>query len=258
LKTTSLGHPKLQRLAHPAASLGFWFHRGRPGFIGPGIGRAILENRPLRMYNSKTAGSAQIAEPPLQRRLKLMRFRRKNIRLHPTRYRGRAWFFVTICCEEQARIFADSNKAQWLMEHLRRTAEKCHFAVHAFCAMPDHFHALVEGTIPESDLLLFVSIFKRATSLEYSGVSGSPLWQKKFYDHILRQNESPDAVAWYIWMNPVRKGLCSTPIEFPFSASFTERWEKRFPPHQTWIPPWIKDKSCPSKIGTASTKSGLP
>jgi putative transposase len=187
-----------------------------------------------------------------------MRFRRKNIRLHPTRYRGRAWFFVTLCCELRQPIFSDSKKAQKLIECLKITAAKCHFAVHAFCVMPDHFHALVEGTAPDSDLLLFVSTFKRATSLEYSGGSGLPLWQKKFYDHVLRPKDSPDAVAWYIWMNPVRKGLCGQPNQYRSSGSFTVQWEKKVQPKDAWVPGWKKDKGCPFTNRTAATKPAPP
>jgi len=104
--------------------------------------------------------------------------------------------------------------------------------------MPDHFHALVEGVVPRSDLQLFVSNFKRATSREYSRESGAPLWQKKFYDHILRPEDSPDGVAWYIWMNPVRKELCTQPDRYPHSGSFTGQWKNMSQPKNQWIPCW--------------------
>jgi REP element-mobilizing transposase RayT len=59
---------------------------------------------------------------------------------------------------------------------LKAIAEKRRFAVHAYCVMPDHFHALMEGVAPESDLLLFVQNFKQASSLDYSKGKGIPLW----------------------------------------------------------------------------------
>jgi putative transposase len=189
-------------------------------------------------YNSKTAGSAKFAEPPLQRRLDPMDFRRKNIRLHPTRYRGRAWFFITIRCELRKPIFSESKNAQMLVGLLKNTAERHQFGIHAFCVMPDHFHALVEGVSAESDLLLLVRNFKQTSSREYSIETAAPLWQKKFYDHILRAGESHDAVSWYIWMNPVRKRLCTEPTQYPFSGSFTEDWKKKVQPLETWTPSW--------------------
>jgi REP element-mobilizing transposase RayT len=49
-----------------------------------------------------------------------------------------------------------------LIKCLKTTADRNLFAVHAYCVMPDHFHALVEGLAPDSDLLLFVRNFKQA------------------------------------------------------------------------------------------------
>jgi REP element-mobilizing transposase RayT len=104
--------------------------------------------------------------------------------------------------------------------------------------MPDHIHALVEGNAPESDLLLFVRNFKRMSSREYFKATGQQLWQKKFYDHVLRTKDSPDAVSWHIWMNPVRKGLSDEPTEYPLSGSFTGAWRHMIQPEEIWVPAW--------------------
>jgi putative transposase len=145
-----------------------------------------------------------------------MSFRRKNIRLHPIHYQGRRWFFITICCESRDPVFTDPKNALDLISCLKTTAERRQFGVHAFCVMPDHFHALLEGIAPESDLLLFVQNFKQASSRKYAKSLGAPLWQKKFYDHILRPKDSPEAVSWYIWMNPVRKGSAHSQLNIYF------------------------------------------
>jgi len=167
-----------------------------------------------------------------------MRFLRKNIRLHSSRYLGRSWYFITLCCEARSPIFSDSINTQLLIHHLKIAAKKYHFGVHAYCVMPDHFHALVEGIALDSDLLLFTRFFKQTTSREYSKERGTPLWQKNFYDHILRPKDSPEAVAGYIWMNPVRKGLCNQPYQYPYSGSFTEQWKIKFQPQDVWVPSW--------------------
>ncbi len=167
-----------------------------------------------------------------------MRFRRKNIRLPPIHYRGRRWFFIAICCESRKAVFDESKNALRLIECLRTAAGNLQFGVHAFCVMPDHFHALVEGMAEDSSLLLFVRNFKQASSCEYAKRMGEPLWQKKFYDHILRAKDPPEAVSWYIWMNPVRKGICSRVGEYPYSGSFTEEWREKLEPKGIWIPAW--------------------
>jgi putative transposase len=171
-----------------------------------------------------------------------MDFRQKNIRLQPIHYRGRRLYFITLCCEFRASVFSKPENAQYLIACLKITAERYQLGIDAFCVMPDDFHALVEGVSPDSDLLLFVRKFKQASSREYSRGRGMPLWQKKFYDHILRSKDSPEAVSWDIWMNPVRKGLCRQPIQYPFSGSFTEQWEKKVRPLEEWVPAWKKNQ----------------
>ena len=102
--------------------------------------------------------------------------------------------------------------------------------------MPDHFHFLAEGLIPSSDLTNFVKTLKIKTSRTYQQKCSRPLWQKKFFDHILRPQEQIEPVAYYIWMNPVRKGLTKAVGEYPFAGSFTKLRARM--PSPLWCPPW--------------------
>jgi len=169
-----------------------------------------------------------------------MQFKHKNIRLPTQNYLGRGWFFITLCCERRRRIFSNGHRACWLIDCLRREAEASGFGIHAFCVMPDHLHLLAEGLEPASDLLRFVKVLKQRTGFLYQREFHEHLWQKKFYDHILRPHDVPDRIAWYIWMNPVRKSICAQPQEYPYSGSFTLRWERATRPEQSWAPPWKK------------------
>ena len=171
-----------------------------------------------------------------------MPFPHKNIRLPAEHYRGENWYFVTLCCANRRRVFADSRMAIWLIEQLRQHSRSHSFAVHAYCVMPDHLHALVLGLDISSDLLAFVASLKQKTAYEFHGRFHRVLWQKKFYDHILRPKESPERVAAYIWMNPVRKGICKDVRDYPYSGSFTFNWRKTPRPVQPWVPPW-KEKT---------------
>ncbi|MCL4524213.1 MAG: transposase [Acidobacteria bacterium] len=167
-------------------------------------------------------------------------FERKNIRLHEENYRGQNWFFVTLCCEERKAVFHAAERAEWVIERLREIASNCAFAVDAYCVMPEHIHLLVRGTTEISDLLDFMKRFKQVTAYEYKHSTGQRLWQKKFYDHILRPKENAESVAWYIWLNPVRKGMVTQHEEYPWSGSFTSDWQKRKKPTSEWVPPWRK------------------
>ena len=107
--------------------------------------------------------------------------------------------------------------------------------------MPDHIHFLCEGLSDNSDLVQFVDALKQrtaSTAYGFKKTHGQRLWQMRYYDHILRPSESPDAVGWYIWMNPVRKGFCSQPDRYPHSGSFTGQWENMSRPEIEWVPAW--------------------
>ncbi len=112
--------------------------------------------------------------------------------------------------------------------------------MHAYCVMPDHLHLLVAGAAESSNLVKFVEAFKQDTGVEFERKSRQPLWQFKYYDHILRGKDSADRVARYIWMNPVRKGLSRAPGEFEFAGSFTELGLKMLNAGRVeeWTPPW--------------------
>lgn len=45
------------------------------------------------------------------------------------------------------------------------------------------------------------------------------LWQRSFYDHALRREETLSDVARYIWHNPVRAGLVMRARDYPWSGS---------------------------------------
>ena len=163
---------------------------------------------------------------------------RKNIRLVREEYVGRRIYFVTVCAERRERIFQDSVRARAAIEELRKVSAKADVLVHAFCMMPDHAHLLVEGRTAQADIVKFVAQWKQSTGYIFRHELPRRFWQRRFYDHVLRTAEDSEAVAWYIWMNPVRKGIVAEPAMYAFSGSFTVEWPRRVAPKEAWIPPW--------------------
>lgn len=169
-------------------------------------------------------------------------FKRKNIRLPAGNYRGQQLYFVTLCFDGRRRFGANQRLDSWLIDRLRKHSAACGFFVHAYYVMPDHMHVLAQPRTHESDLIRFVEAFKQETAVEFSRRTHRRLWQFKYYDRILRKADAADRVAWYIWMNPVRKGLCAAPSDYPFLGSFTELGAKllRSAIPSAWEPPWKK------------------
>ena len=168
-------------------------------------------------------------------------FRRKRNRLVAESYRGRGAYFLTLCVQDRKRIFHDRELVTMLLVLLEKTCAAYSFLAYAYCFMPDHLHLILLGESSTSELALMVRAFKgaAATVARKSGVSN--LWQKGYYDHVLRSGKSLDEAAWYVFLNPVRAGLAKTVHEWPYSGSFVFEWKSLAPPSEPFHPPWKGD-----------------
>ena len=70
-----------------------------------------------------------------------------------------------------------------------------------------------------SSLPRFVRLFKQKSGFAFRRKCGLLLWQRSYYDHVLRKEELLRDVALYILGNPVRKGLVEEYAMYPFSGS---------------------------------------
>lgn len=46
----------------------------------------------------------------------------------------------------------------------------------------------------------------------------APIWQKRFWEHHIRDEADFRAHVQYCWMNPVKHGLVSDPGDWPFTS----------------------------------------
>ena len=76
--------------------------------------------------------------------------------------------------------------------------------------MPDHLHALI-GIDGRDSLSQLIRDYKRITA-KLSGVE----WQRNFFDHRLRHDESLTEKFAYICQNPVRAGLIQNEADWPY------------------------------------------
>jgi len=104
--------------------------------------------------------------------------------------------------------------------------------------MPDHLHLELAGLSEGSDAIKLLHDFKGTATARARWLGVRRLWEKGFYDHILREEDDHDAVAWYIFNNPVRKGLAQEARHWPYSGSWMFDWEKAMAPVITYAPPW--------------------
>lgn len=175
--------------------------------------------------------------------------RRKAHRLPTLWYHGAKCHFVTICCHQRASLLADESLVRALEAALNDACRTTFFGAHAYCFMPNHFHGLLIGLNESADLLRTMRVFKGRSTAVARPLGIVRLWQKGFYDHIIRNQESLNRIAWYILMNPVRLRLTDTPSAWPFSHWTVPDWREKLAPADSYLPPWKKSaKTLPKKL----------
>ena len=138
--------------------------------------------------------------------------RQSSPRLPSFDYCGGHAYHVVLSTRDRFRAFEQETVVTSCLKSLRRSAEVYGFSLITYCFMPDHLHLLIVGDGAAS-LVRFVQHFKQATAYSYAR-----LWQRSFYDHVLRKEESVEDVALYILNNPVAGGLVANMSEYPFSG----------------------------------------
>ncbi|MGH2547945.1 MAG: transposase [Thermomicrobiales bacterium] len=152
---------------------------------------------------------------------------RKSPRIAGFDYANTGTYFVTICTRNMERRFGDVvsigmvlNEAGTMIASIWGTnADRFPgLALDMSIVMPNHIHAIVHVganssiTIENSSITLLIQTFKSLTTLEYGkGVRESKypsydrsLWQRSFYDRMLRSDEEIEIARRYIDGNPGR------------------------------------------------------
>ncbi len=145
-------------------------------------------------------------------------------RLPTFSYVGIHRYSLTFCVHHRRQVFVDAALVNAMLEQISRAARDYRFAVLAYCFMPDHLHLLVEAEVDDADLVKFARVAKQRTGYAYRRVSTDSLWQKGYFEHVLRDDEAMPDAAKYILANPVRGGLCKEPADYPFEGSLV--WSK--------------------------------
>jgi REP element-mobilizing transposase RayT len=144
--------------------------------------------------------------------------RRDSLRLSGFDYTSRRVYFITIIANERRRVFLDSRLADAVIECLRTLRRKMNFYVYIYCLMPDHLHALVGLGESGRSLSEVCGAFKSLSTRAYWQWHKGKLWQRQYYDHIVRNEEDFFECVEYIKMNPVRKHLVEIWEQWPYTG----------------------------------------
>jgi putative transposase len=164
---------------------------------------------------------------------------RRSIRLKGYDYASPGTYFITICTFDRKCIFGEISGRQMKMnaigqlvmaEWMKTPSIRPNILLGEFVIMPNHLHGLVmisggqkkpekqygrDGKIggrngemprsPSGTIGALVRGFKAAATRcfnEFCGTRGNPLWQRNYWEHIVRTEESLNKIRNYIRFNP--------------------------------------------------------
>ena len=162
---------------------------------------------------------------------------RRSIRLSGYDYSSPGAYFVTICTKDRLCLFGEIindemrvNDAGCMIEKywLKLPNKFPHIQINSFITMPNHFHGIIKivgadprvcpdkenekGAHTGAPLHKVVQWFKTMTTNAYikgvkdSDWAGFPgkLWQRNYYEHVIRNDDSMNVIREYIEYNPSR------------------------------------------------------
>ncbi len=134
---------------------------------------------------------------------------------------------VTICTDNNERVFDSEINARIVIDELLKAAKDVRFRILCYCVMPDHLHVIVSPGESTLTLSKFLNIFKgRTTAAIRERKDSKKIWQRSAFDHVIRTEEDLKGVIQYIRNNPVRRGIAENAEDYPYSKSFDVEIQK--------------------------------
>jgi putative transposase len=132
---------------------------------------------------------------------------------------GRPVFLTAVCYDR--RPYLQSNQAKALLLSVMREVKKyTPFSMMAYAILDDHFHWIIRpgdtdfSKIMQSVKLRFVHRLKKAKSIQ----GNVTLWQRRFWDHVIRDSEDFNKHMDYVHYNPVKHGYAARPMDYHWSS----------------------------------------
>jgi putative transposase len=142
-------------------------------------------------------------------------------------------FFFTLVTYECRQVFGEEQTVILLRNAFRSVLQKHPFTIEAAVVLPDHQHMI--WRLPENDgdyatrWRLIKSHFTHhwegnrdiptSTSRQLKGERA--VWQRRYWEHLIRDDRDWQQHVEYIHYNPVKHGLARAPVEWKYSSFHT-------------------------------------
>ena len=171
---------------------------------------------------------------------------------------GGAYFF-TVVTYNRRKFLTDDLARRCLRGAWQKIKEKKPFVLEGLCLLTDHLHCI--WRLPENDndfstrwggiksLFSFYyfdqggSESERSPSRQRSGEAA--IWQRRFWEHLIKDQQDYSRHMDYIHYNPVKHGLVSKVVDWPWSTF--HRYVKEGVYDENWGSQglhWIDDFDC--------------
>jgi len=141
-------------------------------------------------------------------------------------------YFFTVVTYNRHPLFASDEARQILHAAWANTQHRFPFITDAVCLLPDHLHCI--WTLPDGDDRYSVrwKEIKRLFTKEFLARGGSggnrnesrmkrgeaAVWQRRFWEHRIRDDRDYYQHIEYIHYNPVKHKLVSNPADWPWTS----------------------------------------
>jgi len=139
---------------------------------------------------------------------------------------GGTYFFTVNLLERQSHLLVDRIEA--LREAVRQVRQRRPFHIDAWVVLPDHMHCI--WTLPHGDTdyssrwkAIKIAFAKSMPKTEYlsavraaNGERG--IWQRRFWEHTIRNDEDYAAHVDYVHINPFKHGHVRQVSDWPYSS----------------------------------------
>ena len=148
------------------------------------------------------------------------------------RYR-RLWqpggcYFFTVTLLQRGRNDLLIRHVDILREAVRRVRQRHPFAIHGWVVLPDHLHCLIELPPGDADYAKRWFLIKSCFSRGVPRLEPRPgcrlsrgergIWQRRYWEHLIRDECDYRAHLDYIHINPLKHGLVERVSDWPYST----------------------------------------
>jgi putative transposase len=141
-------------------------------------------------------------------------------------------YFFTVVTQGRHPILTSPEVRQALREGISQVRQAMPFSIEAWILLPDHLHAI--WTLPEDDdryaarwAVIKSCVTKRCKNLVGAGENVNlsmsrrqegGFWQRRFWEHVIRDEADFQRHLNYLHWNPVKHGYAKTPMDWPYST----------------------------------------